>query len=482
MGNIIRAIFFLFLTVNVSFGQIKFFNFYSDNGVDKGEGVIQLEDSSYVVTGSSSSFSASSQALLMKVDSLGKFLWSNHYGGAESESGRRVLYQKSYGFYICGFTNSFGNGGFDYYLAKTDTNGVLEWEKSYGGNGWERVHDAALLIDTGVLMIGESSSNATNNKDIYIVRTDKNGDTLWTKTIGGTGDDVAKVLERFDDTTYIIAGHYFNEDSLLTKAWVARITIDGTVEWQGTYGNYQNTWANAFIFDSGLINCYGGSSGNGIVDNDSYFFLVDFSGAFFGDYRQVSSDDFDFLHAAKYGDSLNVYAISKFKTSASYPIGYDVSVSNYIIALNYVDGLTIGHENEDVANEIIPTSDGGAMVVGYTTGVISGGNELYLCKIGPNSDYPVISAFGNNQIVTIDEIENDLIKIYPNPSSGLITISDLKNNFENVQVVSPLGELILEKQLLNYSKLDLSILPSGTYYLKLIGNDTVITRKMVIQH
>ena len=67
MANLIRVLLLLLLT-NFSFGQISFFNFYSNNGVDKGEGIVQLEDSSYVVTGSSSSFSNSSQAFLMKID------------------------------------------------------------------------------------------------------------------------------------------------------------------------------------------------------------------------------------------------------------------------------------------------------------------------------------------------------------------------------------------------------------------------------
>ena len=99
-------------------------------------------------------------------------MWSNNYGGPESESGRRVLYKKNFGFFICGFTNSIGSGGFDNYLAKVDELGNLEWEKAYGGEGWEKVHDAALTKDTGVIMVGETSSNFSDNQDIYIVRTD----------------------------------------------------------------------------------------------------------------------------------------------------------------------------------------------------------------------------------------------------------------------------------------------------------------------
>ena len=59
----------------------------------------------------------------------------------------------------------------------------MEWERSYGSSGWDKVSDAALCSDTGVLMLGETNFDASKGKDIYIVRTDQYGDTLWTKTL-----------------------------------------------------------------------------------------------------------------------------------------------------------------------------------------------------------------------------------------------------------------------------------------------------------
>ena len=54
----------------------------------------------------------------------------------------------------------------------------LEWDNTYGGDGWERINDAVLTSDTGTILVGETSSNVTNNLDIYIVRTNKFGDTI----------------------------------------------------------------------------------------------------------------------------------------------------------------------------------------------------------------------------------------------------------------------------------------------------------------
>ena len=85
--------------------QISFYKLFTNNGADFGQGITQLEDSSYVITGSSSSFiNGPSQAFLMRIDSMGNYMWSNHYGGAEIESGRRVLYTKNFGYFICDST------------------------------------------------------------------------------------------------------------------------------------------------------------------------------------------------------------------------------------------------------------------------------------------------------------------------------------------------------------------------------------------
>ena len=99
--------------------QISFYRNYSDNSYDFGQGVVQLEDSSYVITGTSGSFTGHGQAFLMLVDSVGNRKWSNHFGGSENEWGRRVLHQDNFGYFVCGHSNSFGSGDYDFYLVKT---------------------------------------------------------------------------------------------------------------------------------------------------------------------------------------------------------------------------------------------------------------------------------------------------------------------------------------------------------------------------
>jgi hypothetical protein len=101
-----------------SMSQISFFRTYSNGGFDRGEGVCQLKDSSYLITGSSSSFTDSKQAFIMHVDSLGNFLWSKHYGGNEADKGRRIFGVENDGIYVIGQSNSVGTSFYDAYFLK----------------------------------------------------------------------------------------------------------------------------------------------------------------------------------------------------------------------------------------------------------------------------------------------------------------------------------------------------------------------------
>ena len=80
------------LLSSLAFGQIAFFHIYANGGDDSAEGAAQLEDSSYVITGSSDSYpgGVGSQAFLLKIDSTGLPIWSRHYGGSEMDQGKRV--------------------------------------------------------------------------------------------------------------------------------------------------------------------------------------------------------------------------------------------------------------------------------------------------------------------------------------------------------------------------------------------------------
>lgn len=486
MRNLIVSTLVVLLS-SFGFGQISFFNYYSDNGADVGEGIIQLDDSSYVVTGASSSFGdAPSQAFLMQIDSMGNYMWSKSYGGPESESGRRVLYQKNFGYFICGYTNSYGAGGFDFYLAKVDESANLEWENTFGGAGWDRVNDAALTRDTGTILVGETSSNETDNMDIYIVRTDKLGDTLWTKTIGGIGDDKASCILKYTDSTYFIGGEYYVEDSVQTKGYMMYMKDDGTVFWERTFGPNGDYWVSDLAFDIDPEKVVGIGGGNGPLtdDIDAYIFVMHNSGTFWGGYHPSQPGESYVTQMTNFGSNGDFYISATKNNGTGYLFGEDITINKYSGLLSFQNSFGMSHDYPDVTGEIIATSDGGAIVVGHSTAVISGGNEITVAKIGPGDVYPDnINGTTISNLVLIDELDlSSLVTLFPNPSGGDVRLVSETELYDNYKILSSTGSIIDAGDF--YKELNLSLTEegSGLYFVELYGNNVVPVRiKLMIQ-
>ena len=235
-----------FITVclfSCTYGQSTFYKVYSGLGYDIGEGVAELPDSSFVVTGSSTSWEGSSQVYFMKIDSAGTRQWTKHYGGPESDGASRVLFNEDLGLYAIGYTNSIGFGDYNGLVVKTDGNGNEEWQKIYGQpTAWEFLNDAVFAADSSIVMVGESQSLLDGDKDIYIVRITPIGDTLWTKTISNPGPDHATSITVVQDSLFIIGGSFYCEDSLAQKGFVMKMNKEGSILWMDTVGNYSGDY------------------------------------------------------------------------------------------------------------------------------------------------------------------------------------------------------------------------------------------------
>lgn len=471
--------------------QIKFYKIYTNNGYDFGQGVVQLEDSSYVVTGSSSSFQeGASQAYLLKVDSLGQYLWSKHYGGNESDGGKRVLYKKDVGFFIAGYTNSIGNGGFDGYLVKTDESGNFLWEKAYGEEGWEKINDAVMLADTGIMMVGQTNSNTSGNDNFYIIRTNKEGDTLWTKNFGTSEYDFATSIRVLNDSICIIGGQMYNEDSLLLKAYLMSIKINGEIQWTKYLGNNGEYIIKDICIVGNEINAVGTRTDTLTDLVDAYVVVTTTSGVYVNEYayEYAGYDSHDLI--TPYGTQGKYYFAHSQQNTGSYPIGKDMFVIRYDNSLQYNGGgasVGITNTGEDVPGQLISTNDGGAIIVGYNTAFGTGGNNIFIAKIGPNDDMP--NTYGEqplNNLVQVFEnaaLDDQAFKAFPNPTSAMLMIN-VPVDFDGVIEVKDItGKSIFNLVELNQygeSTIDLQSLSKGNYYLSFISKKGRSCVKMIV--
>ena len=464
----------LLTTAEVS-AQTAFYKVFSGNGYDKGEGACQLPDSSFLITGSSSSFAeAPSQVFLMHIDSAGAFLWSKAYGGIESEEGKRVMAVPEFGYYIAGTSSSSGSGDFDNYLLFTSESGDLEWEAFTDNGGWERIHDAVLLADTTIFTVGETDSNATANADIFVVRYSKTGSVIWSKQFGSDKEDVAYAAEIASDTTVIIGGTYYVEDSLQNKAYLAMIdTRDGSFLWEKTYGVQGNYQFNDLAVSGEEVKAVGQRIKTGKTDHDIFHEI-----AILETGTHVTSEEYYAISDSRYGACVqygqgvngkffvNEQAINP--SSPTFPEGEDAIISRHASNL-YWDGYGVSYSGigQDQFNQIIRTSDGFALAVGFHTTYGPGGNSVMLVKIGDDNYFPPLT----NTVYDILNVEAlSLLKgisVYPNPVADQLSIAIPGIAFSYV-LADATGKQLAAGKAFADGTIDFSQQCSGVYFLKVV--------------
>ncbi len=208
---------------------------FGGSDYDFGYGVQQTTDGGYIVAGNTGSFSAGDgNVYLFKTDASGTLLWTKTFGGTNLDVAYSVQQTTDGGYIVTGTTTSFGAGDYDFYLIKTDAYGDTLWAKTFGGTGIDQGRFVQQTTDGGYIIVGATWSFGAGNSDIYLIKTDANGDTLWTKTFGGTDYDYGYSAHQTTDGGYIITG----TESLGANTEVCLIKTDGNGDtlWVKTFG------------------------------------------------------------------------------------------------------------------------------------------------------------------------------------------------------------------------------------------------------
>ncbi|MCP4631383.1 MAG: T9SS type A sorting domain-containing protein, partial [candidate division Zixibacteria bacterium] len=169
--------------------------------------VQQTTDGGYIIAGETGSYGAGNRdSYLIKTDSSGDTLWTQTYGGASHDIAESVQQTTDGGYILGGYTESYGAGNRDFYLIKTDSSGDTLWTRTYGGAAYDYAESVQQTTDGGYIMTGYTSSFGAGGADCYLIKTDSSGDTLWTRTYGGAIYDMAYSVQQTTDGGYIVAG------------------------------------------------------------------------------------------------------------------------------------------------------------------------------------------------------------------------------------------------------------------------------------
>jgi len=186
-------------------GDTEWTKTYGGSRNDGGNSVFQTMDGGYIVMGATESFGTDDADLwLIKTDSKGDKEWDVTYGGTGLDSGSAVMETNEGGYIIAGRTESFGAGSADIWLIKTNSYGIEEWSKTFGGSSFDSGYSVDSTIDGGYVITGRTASYGP--EDIIVIKTDSNGTEEWTKLFGGSGLDEGLSVRQASDNGYIVAG------------------------------------------------------------------------------------------------------------------------------------------------------------------------------------------------------------------------------------------------------------------------------------
>jgi hypothetical protein len=225
--------------------ELEWIKTYRPYNLGELNSILQTSDGGFIITGEANHYTETWDLLLAKIDKDGESEWDYIFGGIENECGNSVIESSDGGYVITGYTESYGStyGERDFWgelppnvwLVKTDSDGEMLWRKAYGGNGNEVGHDLIETVDGGFLLLAWSDSTE-NGSGTWLIKTDSNGNMEWNRTIGYGGERCYSI-EPTNDGGYIISG----VRTVKRTSYVLLIKIDK---------NYDMEWFKNYNYDS----------------------------------------------------------------------------------------------------------------------------------------------------------------------------------------------------------------------------------------
>ena len=337
---------------------------YGEKDDDIAKAVVMLENAEVAVIGTCKSFNAQrSDICVTRLNKEGQTKWRTLLGGKKTDKGVAISRAKDGNLLILGEGKSFEHGGQDLYVAKLSLDGKLIWEKSFGGDRDEYAGGIAGTNDGGVLLVGDSESFSKKGyRDIYIVRLNKDGKMLTTKTIGGKLNDEANALTRTADGNFIMAGSREIKSSGDADFFLMKLNQNGEKIWARTLGEKYNDVLHAIAPtpDGGIV-ATGKTRSYNSAQTDLPIMHFDKNGKliWFKIYGFSYYDEGNAITMTKEGNYM-VAGITNSMGKGDY--------DNYILTLDKKGKLlwssTYGGTNKDIAHGITRTTDGAVVVVG----------------------------------------------------------------------------------------------------------------------
>jgi len=496
---------------------VSFAKTYGGAYFDLAYSVQQTSDGGYIVAGETNSFSASyyGDAFLVKTDANGNIIWAKTYRGTSWDRARHVQQISDGGYIVAGYTESFGAGGIDIFLIKTDASGNVQWAKTYGGIDDDTAYSVQQTSDGGYIVAGWTRSFGAGGRDIFLIKTDANGNIIWAKTYGGTSGDYAYSVQQTYDGGYIVAGSTYSFSVGLSDIFLIKTDAFGNVIWAKTYGGTSGDRAYSVqqTSDGGYI-LTGWTLSFGAGDYDIFLIKTDANGnvQWAKTYGGIDWDKAYSVQQTSDGGYIVAGETGSFGAGA-----VDIFLIKTDANGNIIWAKTYGRTGDDLAYSVQQTSDDGYIVAGGTDSFGEGWGDIFLIKTDANGNIgscsivqnvsPTVTTPSPNVTTPSPSVSSPSFTVNtvsptfttPTPTvhepcplsisefcqiaSGIITpykggIKVVGSGEFEVKVYNVSGGVVKSVKGKNEVKLDLS---RGVYFVEVISGGKVIREKVVIR-
>lgn len=236
-------------------GSVDWQKIYGGTGYEYAKSVQETNDGGYMVAGYTTSIGTGGDVWLLKLNSDGSVNWQKTYGGTGLDTVRSMMELSGGGYIVAGETDSFGSGSFDAWVLKLNSNGTVAWQKAVGNTGNEYAHSVRETADGGYIVAGETNSSGAGGSDFFILKFTSAGILSWQKTYGGTAFDSAYSIQETADGGYIVAGYTFSFGAGGNDFLILKLTSTGAISWQKTFGGIGNEETQSVVetIDGGFV-------------------------------------------------------------------------------------------------------------------------------------------------------------------------------------------------------------------------------------
>ncbi len=349
-------------------------------------------------------------ALLFCLPAYSAENWQRTYGGANTDYGWSVQPTPDSGYIVAGATKSFGAGGYDYYLLKLDSAGDTLWTKTYGGTSADLAYSVDITDDGGYVVAGWTTSFGATSGAIYIVKTNAVGDTQWTRkytnNYAGYPPIQGWTIFQTMDKGYFISSASSGLDFLVIKT-----DSLGDSLWSKTYGTVANTersLASQSTLDEGYI--IGGYQRPYVNNEAPYLVKINAMGDTIWTklYRWPINDDCSSIRQTADSGYLIAGATTSF--GAGMCDGYMMKLD---AKGDSIWMKTYGGPSDDWPAYVQLAPDGGYILAGGTVSYAVGGVDIYLIKTDSMGDTTWTRTFGG-------ELDEDCSSVQPTPDGGYV--------------------------------------------------------------